>query len=565
MKNPNTMVWLLLVPCILLLCHEVMADERILSYHSNIEIKTDASMTVTETIIVRAEGKKIRRGIFRDFPTHYQDRFKNAYNVSFKVLSVYRDEQQESWHSETKSNGVRIYIGRRDRELKPGTYKYEISYRTDRQIGYFLDHDELYWNVTGNGWDFPIDIATAHVSFPTQPRAKLLSMAGYVGALGSVEQAFTTQIADGQAEISATRPLEPREGLTLVTTFPKGLVSEPSKIDQFLFLMADNIGLLVALLLMLASSLYLFWIWRRVGRDPAPGLIFAHYEAPSGFSPASARYISKMSYDNGAFSAAIVNLAVNGHLTISESDGAYTLIKQGSEFELAAGEQTLMRTLFKHSPSLALDRANHETIAKARASHKQALERDYANRYFLTNAIHIWPSVVVSIIGTLLIGWLGAFSFFAGLVLVILSLQHVAYIFLLKAPTKRGRILLDRLEGFKLYLEVAEKDDLQLANPPQMTPALFEKFLPYAIALGVEQAWAEQFTAVLEHLSAQNNAYTPTWYQGHFNHHQLSDFTESVSSRFDSAIASAATPPGSTSGGGGFSGGGGGGGGGGGW
>ena len=127
---------------------------------------------------------------------------------------------------------------------------------------------------------------------------------------------------------------------------------------------------------------------------------------------------------------------------------------------------------------------------------------------------------------------------------------------------------MDMLEGFELYLGVAEQDDLNIAHPPELTPALFERYLPFAIALGVANEWAEQFAAVLSKMDrAERAAYSPRWYHGDFQPHRLSHFVDDVGSGFSTAIASAATPPGSSSGsgGGGFSGGGGGGGGGGGW
>ena len=153
-------------------------------------------------------------------------------------------------------------------------------------------------------------------------------------------------------------------------------------------------------------------------------------------------------------------------------------------------------------------------------------------------------------------------------VFVLNAAAHGVFVFLLKAPTRRGRALMDKLAGFELYLAVAEKDDLEIRHPPELTPELFERYLPFAIALGVENEWAEQFAAVLSRLGREErDAYSPRWYHGDFNAHSLDSFVSDVGSSFSTAIASAATPPGSSSGGGGggFSGGGGGGGGGGGW
>jgi hypothetical protein len=161
--------------------------ERILSFDSRISVNPDASMLVTETIRVLSTGEQIRRGIFRDFPTTYKDRAGNRYTVGFTVQAILRNSQPEDWHTENLSNGVRVYMGRKDHFLKPGEHTYTLTYTTDRQLGFFADHDELYWNVTGNGWNFRIDAASATVELPPgAPGVTLLeAYTGLAGATGS--------------------------------------------------------------------------------------------------------------------------------------------------------------------------------------------------------------------------------------------------------------------------------------------------------------------------------------------------------------------------------------------
>ena len=138
---------------------------------------------------------------------------------------------------------------------------------------------------------------------------------------------------------------------------------------------------------------------------------------------------------------------------------------------------------------------------------------------------------------------------------------------LLKAPTLQGRKVMDQAEGFKMFLSVTEKERMNLLNPPDQTPELFEKYLPYALALDVEQKWSEQFSTVFEKLAKAGTAYHPYWYGGMHGGFRVNDFSSNLAGSFSNAISSSSTPPGSSSGGGGggFSGGGGGGGGGGGW
>ena len=557
----------LLLGTLLCLSMPTAAVERILSYHGDIEIAADSSMTVTETIKVAAEGKQIQRGIYRDFPTTYRDRFGNKYVVDFNVLAVTRDGEPEPWHRKGRSNGARIYAGSSAIYLSPGTYTYTFTYKTNRQLGFFENHDELYWNVTGNGWDFPMEHVSATVSLPAAVEAAEISLSGYTGREGSKAQNYSSVVGERGGTIQATGLLAAREGLTLVMTWPKGLVQAPSAVQRLLYMLGDNLGLVLSMLAFFGSGAYLLQMWSRHGRDPQGGILIPLYEPPEGYSPASARYISRMAYDNKTLTAALVNLAVKGHVAITCIDDDYSLKRKSSAEELAPGEAALLNKLFRQGSVLVLENSNHAQVSVARRAHKDALRKDYLNTYFKKNGILLLPSLGVSLL--LLFITLVTASM-VPLVAVIyggIIALHVLFGYLLKAPSKRGRLLLDKLDGFKLYLEVAEKDALELRHPPEKTPELFEKYLPFAIALGVEQAWAEQFTEVFARLAAAGGTpYSPHWYSGDFSSSRINRFTSDVSNNFSSAISSAATPPGSSSGsGGGSSGGGGGGGGGGGW
>jgi uncharacterized membrane protein len=144
----------------------------------------------------------------------------------------------------------------------------------------------------------------------------------------------------------------------------------------------------------------------------------------------------------------------------------------------------------------------------------------------------------------------------------------VVFAILMKQPTGLGRKVLDETEGFREYLEIAEKDEMNLRNPPEKTPALFERYLPFALALGVEQEWGERFSRLFAGLRAPDGSpYHPAWYHGSWSGFDTAAATSTLTSDLGGAISSSMSAPGSSSGGGGggFSGGGGGGGGGGGW
>jgi uncharacterized membrane protein YgcG len=557
------------VHLLLALCFSASAqgEEHIVSYHSDIQIAADASTIVTETIRVRAEGVNIRRGIYREFPTSYRDRAGNNYRVAFEVLRVARDGQPEQWNATERQNGVRVDFGGDDFLVVPREYEYLIQYRTTRQIGFYADHDELYWNVTGNGWSFIINAASATVTLPEAVPATDLAMEGYTGRFGANGQDYTVAVTDGAATIRTTAPLPASAGLTLVLSWPKGIVAEPDQVERVGYVLADNRGLLLALLALAAAALYLGRTWARVGRDPGPGVIFPHYEPPAGLAPAAARYVARMAYDSKALTAAIINLAVQGHLHITQKGNLYLLKRRKSEQPLEADEEVLLESLCASDEILVLDQKNHRIIGTAKRRHAKLLKQECQGKYFVTNIRALLPSIAGSALVLILIVAMARVVPLVIGIFVVIAIMHLVFAWLLKAPTAEGRELLDKLDGFKLYLEVAEKDDLNLRNPPQLTPALFERYLPYAIALGVEQAWAEKFAAALAAMEVgQRNAYHPLWYNGNFNVARIGAFTNAVSSSFSSAISSAASPPGSSSGagGGGSSGGGGGGGGGGG-
>jgi uncharacterized protein (TIGR04222 family) len=296
------------------------------------------------------------------------------------------------------------------------------------------------------------------------------------------------------------------------------------------------------------------------------------YDPPEGFSPASLRYIEKMHYDNAALTAAVVSLAVKGYLRIVEKDGEHVLHRETPPADappLATGEAELLSALFAGGYKLELDDKNHQRISAARGAHRQSLVRDYRHRYFRINGLLSVPAIVVAVVTAIVALNVGAgpTPYVAGTIGAML-LVLVVFVLLMRRPTMRGRQLLDEMSGFREYLEIAEKDELNLRNPPDKTPQLFEAYLPFALALGVEQEWAERFESVFARMQGQDHAgYNPSWYSGSWSNVDMGGTAKSLSSGLGGAISSSMSPPGSSSGsgGGGSSGGGGGGGGGGGW
>ncbi len=619
--------------------------ERITDFDSDIQVAANGVLTVSETIAVYATGEQIRHGIYRDFPTRYIDRHGVRVRVRFEVVSVAMDGHSEPYDTEGIDNGVRVKIGDKDALVDPGPHTYVLTYITDRQVGFFDKYDEIYWNVTGNGWIFPIDKAAATVRLPKG--AKIVQWAMYTGPQGSqAHDATADQLSGDTIRFVTIQRLQPYEGLTVAVGFAKGAVVPPSRAELQRDFIVDNASGIVAVLGIAMLSLFYFAAWWHYGRDPKRGTVIPLFAPPAGLSPEAVRYIHRMAYDRKAFAAALINMAVKGFLKISEDDRTYTLTRTGQtvgDSGLSPSETAMSEALFDGpDDSIELKQTNHSDIQRAITALKTSLKTECEKHYFVTNSGWFWGGMgilaLTGIVSALLSddaapasfmmiwlsGWSAGTAFllhqaynnwvdaisgpgsrivniFGALVTSAFAVPFVAglffgfymfgtamsaiasgalviggvlaYIFyhLLKAPTVSGAHIIDQIDGFKLFLITAEKDRLEMLNPPQVTPQVFEKFLPYAIALDCENQWSKKFEAdaAAAGMGAdQSYGYVPLWYVGsNFNNLGAAGFASSLGSSLGSAAAAASTAPGSSSGsgGGGFSGGGGGGGGGGGW
>ena len=553
------------------------AQEKIYDFDSRVVVGEDGVLTVTETITVQAEGQQIKRGIYRDFPTDYRGRDGSRHTVSFDVVEVLRGGEPESWFGERRGNGMRIYMGEKNVFLRPGRYTYTLIYRTDRQLGFFRDYDEIYWNATGNGWDFPIESATVTVVLPEG--ASVIRKAAYTGPAGAQGTDWNYGIdRDGNSVFNTTGRLNPREGLTVAVAFPKGFVAAPDELDRASYVVRDNLVYFVGLGGFGLLLLFYLVAWFRIGRDPPGGAVIPRWKPPRGISPAAARFVNKMDFDEKALGAAVVNLAVKGHLTIEEADGkTYYLRKRTApaQGKMSPGEKAFKRALFLWGDSATVERGNHARLKPAVDALRNVLSGNYDGAHFSHNFWVIFVGLFLTVAIILATFFIGANAqedrmvfLFIGMIGGGVALSKL-FTWLIKAPTMKGRRLMDEIEGFKMYLSTAEQERLEMLHPPDRTPELFEKYLPYAMALDVETEWGEQFEDVLAAAAAgHNGAYSPGWYHGsHWHHQHPGRFADTIGSSLGSSMASAATPPGSSSGsgGGGSSGGGGGGGGGGGW
>ena len=553
------------------------AQERIRKYDVEIDVNRDASLDVAERITVHAEGQNIRRGIYRDFPTRYKDRFGNRVTAGFRMLGVERDDRMEPWFTEHLSNGIRINTGNDNFLPVPADYTYTLRYHTTRQLGFFADHDELYWNAIGTGWVFPIEESRVRVRLPSPVPINQLRTEAYTGPQGAQGTDYTVGLPEpGIAVYTLTKPLGPYEGFTIVLGFPKGLIPAPTTSDRVKWFFEDNRGVLIALVGLIALLVYCYREWSRVGRDPQGRAIIARYEPPEGKTPAGLRYMMRMGYDVRCFSADILALAVAGQLRIEREKhffkDTWSLERNGEgPFTLPTSEGALIRQLFSGGEDiLELKNTNAQIVQGARTAHSAALDREYQPKYFHKNGKSVAKAAFIGVIAIVIAAVAsGGFGIPAvGVVAVLMLISLVVFARLVRAPTFEGRDLLDEIEGLKLYLSVAERQELAQMRGPDEPPVLnaerYEALLPYAVALEVEDAWTKKFTAAVGAAAAAEAASRMTWYGGG-PVTDLNSFTNSIGSSLSSQISSASSPPGSSSGfGGGGSGGGGGGGGGGG-
>ncbi len=572
MKTLLTGLLLVLAAC----WHQAHAQERILAYDSEVQVNADGSLEVAERIRVRAEGSQIRRGIYRDFPTRYRDRHGNRVVVGFEMIEVLRNGRTEPWFTEKLGNGVRINTGNDDFLPVPADYTYTLRYRTTRQLGFFAGHDELYWNAIGTGWAFPIESGQVDVRLPQAVPEAQLHAEGYTGPQGAQAQGYQARIvAPGAAQWRLTQPLAPGEGMTIVLTFPKGIVAAPTRAQRVWWLLKDNRGVLIALATLAALLVFCLRRWRALGRDPRAGIVIARYEPPPGYSPAALRFIQRMGHDPRCLSCDLLDLAVKGFLRIERNKGllsdSWKLVRTSTEGEPLPKSERALLSLFGGGKEIELKKTNATRLQAAGQAQAAALKQDYDGRMFRHNGKSVAMAALIAVAGfalaMLLGGGGGVLLIFLVGALMVATL--IVFAILVRAPTPEGRKLMDEIAGLKLYLSVAEQDELARLPGPDAPPVLnaerYQQLLPYAVALEVEEAWTRKFTLAVGAASAAAATAGMAWYRGG-GADSLDSLTRSIGSAFTSQIASSSTPPGSSSGsgGGGSSGGGGGGGGGGG-
>jgi hypothetical protein len=634
-----SLAWPFPVPLMAQATSSPSAPEWIVSFDSEISVNLDSTLQVRENITVLATGAQIKNEVCRGIPTSYSDRFGNPYLIHFEVLSVNRDDQSVDFHLERFEGGMRLCVGNAREPIPPGVHTYELTYSVNRELGFFPEYDELYWNVTGNGWKIPIEVATATVHLPKGVAQGAILLDGYTGRQGSVANNFTSSAdAQSNAGFRTTRPLAPSEGLTLVVRWPKGFVHPPTEAQKHQYFLDDNQSGLVGLLGLGVILVYYVLVWFVAGRGHVTGETVPRSRPPRGFSPAALRYVWRMAFDQKTLMVDFVDLAVKKQLAILEdATGSYILGRlksrrrarinpgssDGAPAEVTSDEKLVLEKIFAAGDPIPLKPNNHARVGGAVEALHQHLRFKLELVYFFTTSRYIVPGLLISLaavirsglaiqgvqrqvlilvtvavllwslaclaFGGLAVGtWKNAFAdphyapaakkqaLFAGAVflmllvgevvglgtlawaastevaLILVFLVSINYFFhlRLRSQTLSAHALMDQIEGLRLFLITAGEDTADAEAAPSFTPELFERLLPYALALNVEKIWGDKFAAALAGMPhGDEGDYSPAWYSGpNWNLNTASAFLTSLGSSFSSALSWSTSGAGSRSG-----------------
>lgn len=620
---------ILLILISLFLVVQLSAREKIIFFKSDIEVLESSDVIITETIKVKAEGINIRRGIYRAIPNTYKTKNGAKFKVKYEVLEILKDGLPEDFHIVNKDGYSYIYLGNKNYFLPIGKYTYTIKYKTNKQIGYFEDFDELYWNVNGNEWNFNILKLEATITLPQN--AILKNHIAYTGKKGESGKNYkVNRIADNKIKFEGTKTFGSGENMTIAVSWQKGIVYQPTTQENFMLFIKDNTIILIGLFGLFFAFITHLLNWKKVGEDPLTGTIIPLFKPPSNLSPSAMRYILKMKIDTKAYTSAIISMATKGAISIEEKGKTFCINKneEGSNTPLTKSEETLFDSLLRNKSTFSFTDKSHLKVAGSIMKFFEAEKSLHKETYFKLNRKHLVGGIIISILtivamfllrditfspmslipilmvlfsaylgymniksqtkkgfGVFGIVFLAVLFFISSnslnvgmssfeikaliFIAVLLVVLNLFFVYLMQAPTIFGRKEMDKIEGFKMFLKTAEEDRLNAISKLDNTPQLFEEYLPYAIALDCEIQWGKKFKSIIEK-AIESGTYTqPTWYIGRSTHFNPTRFTNNIGKNFSNSVSKSSMSPSDRSSGGsmggGFSGGGGGGGGGGGW
>jgi len=550
---------------------------RIERLDSEIVVSPKGTIDVTETIQVQFIGSW--KGLYREIPIEYVTPQGLNYTLFLNVKRV-TDGSGNSLKFESSRERhyrkLKIYVP----EAQDSRRTIIIEYSVSDALRFFEDHDELYWNVTGDEWDVPIQSAHARVVLPESTAGIRVNV--FTGAYGSRAQQADSEIVGNGVEVRTRQPLGYHEGLTIAVAFDKGFVHEPTAWDKASLFLRSNwpLGLPVIVFVIM------FYLWWTQGRDPRLRPIAAQYEPPDQLTPGEAGTLVDNSADMRDITSTIVDLAVRGYLMIEEhekdrmlglvhdKDYNFILKKDRAEWaKLKPHEQVLLNGIFSSGTvgetvsMSSLENRFYTNLPGIKDSIFASLVTHgyYRRRPDSVRAAYIGVAVVVGVlsiwVGSAVASSLGMapLTFIAAGVLS--AIVICAFGWFMPAHTEQGTRALEGVLGFEDFLNHVESDRF---NRMIKTPQMFEKFLPFAMALGVEKNWSKAFQGIMTQ--------PPDWYRGSYGPNfypmMFTSDLNTMSSHASSVMASAPRSSGGSgfgsgggggSSGGGFGGGGGGG------
>ncbi len=487
---------------------------RVADFNDTVSIANNGATTVQERITLVFVGEW--HGIHRTIPVEYPGPRGANYTLFLNVTSVTDDNGNKLKYESSTANGFRdlkIYI--------PGavdtTRTVEINYTLRNAVRFFDDYDEFYWNVTGNDWPVPIDHASAFVALPISAAGSLRAQA-FTGVYGSVEHDATVEVSGDNVTSETNNPLPMRGGLTIDVFIPKGILEKPSSFTLLLWFLGSN----PVVFLPFATLAVMFALWGLKGRDPDPGLSVAPmYEPPAGMTPAETGALLEDQVHPRDITSTLVDLAVRGYVKIEEVDDkglifhhrdyVFHLLKPQAQWVgLAPHELVMLQNVFgdgqqtrlsslKNRFYTAIPVIRQDIMAALRNKNMYTLDPDSANAFSIVAAV----AIGLAFVGLQVLGWA---NFLSSVPLLLISVAISALIWWLfarkmTAKTTNGARTWIAVLGFQEFMNRVDADRLK-----KMPPDTFEKFLPYAMALGVEHHWAQAFAGIVKD--------PPSWYAG---------------------------------------------------
>jgi uncharacterized membrane protein len=505
----------LIVLVVALVAPAFARDWHIARFDTQMSVAPDGVTTVTERIDAVFDGTY--HGIYRDIPIEYPGPHGSNYTLFLKVTGVTDGEGNKLKYDSSTQNGnrhLKIYIP----DAVDAMRTVEIHYTVTNAVRWFDDHDELYWNVTGNDWAVPIASASASIVFPPNAAGELRAQA-FTGIYGSREQRAGVKVSGNTVSVETTDPLSMREGLTADVYIPKGVLTQPSKLTQAIWFLRSNI----IVLLPLWAFVVMFFFWWTKGRDPKPDISIAPmYEPPKDMTPAEVGTLVDDVVHPRDITSTLVDLAVKGYLKIEEKeskvllfshrDYLFHMLKPQTEWAgLEAHERVMLNHMFaggvtdvhlsdlKNQFYVAIPTMKGNIIAELKGKGMYSVDPESAHAYVLAGVLFTAaPFILVQVFGAASIfdspGLLVASGIIALLIIFLFAR-------IMTAKSRKGVDTKVEILGFQEFVNRVDSDRLK-----RMPPDTFEKFLPYAMALGIENRWAKAFQGIVQN--------PPTWYVG---------------------------------------------------